>query len=82
MLNKEYINPVYLVELIYKNGATIRYWFKSFTINDGKAEWTLPGNATQLMFINIDNVDSIHQLSVKELDDLNDQTDTRLEWEK
>lgn len=79
---KEFKNPVYLIEFIYVSGARARYWLAEFNLKDSKATWKMPSNICQIMYLNIDNVESIHQLAIKELDDLDDPTDTRMSWER
>ena len=79
---QEFENPVYLIEFIYSSSARMRYWLTNFEIVDGNATWKMPSNRCQAMHLNLDEIESIHQIDVKEFDELRDPTDTRLAWER
>lgn len=79
---KEFENPVYLIEFVYSSSARIRYWFKEFSIGGGTAKWSMVCNKCQPLHLNINEIESIHQLDIKELNELRDPTDTRLSWER
>jgi len=82
MAEEEFENPVYLIEFIYTSGAKVRYWLSTFKITDGNAEWKMVTPKIQALHLNLDEVESIHQLDIKEADDLRDPSDTRLSWER
>ena len=81
MSDTDFERPVYLIEFVYTSSAKVRYWLENFAIVNGKAEWKMPSGKVQALHLNLDEVESIHQLNVKEFDDLRDVTDTRLSWE-
>lgn len=78
----EFENPVYLIEFVYTSGAKIRYWFAEFKIEDGNAQWKMISPRVQALHLNLDEIESIHQLDVKEANELRDPSDTRLSWER
>ena len=82
MSEKEFNEPAYLIEFVYNSGAKIRYWMDSFQIKDNKAEWQCTAPIQMPLHFNLDLVESIHQIDVREKSELRDPTNTRLGWER
>ena len=74
--------PVYLIEFVYKSSAKVRYWMKTFHIEESQAKWECASVQQQPLHLNLDDIESIHQLNAIEVGELRDPTDTRLSWER
>jgi hypothetical protein len=76
----------YLAEIIYNGGAKVRYWFLELSFEQHgtskKISWQTLSDVANPIFMGIDDVIGIHQLSAKKIKDIKDATDTRLDWEK
>lgn len=82
MSESQFEDPVYLIEFVYNSSARVRYWMKNFSIKDNKAEWECFSAKQQPLHLNLDDIESIHQLDARESSELRDPTDTRLGWER
>jgi len=86
--NKE--KYVFLIQIVYKNGHSVRYWFDSFFIErDGygdvrSVKYDIYSTRTRPIFLNIGDISSVHQLDIRLKSEFKneDYVDTRMHYEK
>lgn len=55
---------VFLVEIVYESGYSIRHWFYEFSFKGGDYKWEMVSPTRRIIRLGADDVSSIHQLKV------------------
>jgi hypothetical protein len=58
---------VYLLQINYKSGISMQAEFKKFYFNGSRFEWELYGSSSGPILLGADEVESVWQLSVREV---------------
>ena len=58
---------VYTIQINYKSGISMQAEFKSFSLENGTCSWEIYGDKGPLL-LGIDNIESIWQISVREVE--------------